>query len=121
MSENPSSNPPAVPEIKARLQEVARLLRRSGSLEPDARRNLAELVEELGRTLETAAVPPAEVAHLAESTAALAETLHHEQDAGILERSRDHLERAVSSAEAFAPVTVGVARRLLETLANLGI
>jgi len=121
MPETPESSPPAVPELQARLQQVARMLRHSGSLEPESQHALAALVEELSKALETATVPPVEVAHLAESTAHLAESLHHEQDRGLLEKARDRLERAVGNAEALAPLTVGLARRLLDALANLGI
>jgi hypothetical protein len=121
MSEQPYPQPPAVPEIQARLKDVAQLLRRSHSLDPAAQRALAELVEELSRTLSTQEVPAQEVTHLAESTAHLAESLHHQHDTGLLGKARQSLERAVSNAEVNAPVTVGVARRLLDALANLGI
>jgi len=121
MSEKPESSPTAGPEIQARLQDVARMLRRSSPIDPAAQRALAELVEELSRTLRTQEVPAAEVTHLAESTAHLAEALHQQHDMGLLARARDRLERAVGNAEVQAPLTVGVARRLLHALANLGI
>ena len=41
--------------------------------------------------LASANVPPAEVAHLAESTAHLAESLHAQHDRGLLAGARDHL------------------------------
>jgi hypothetical protein len=97
------------------------MLRHSGSLEPESKQALAALVEELSKALEKATVPPVEVAHLAESTAHLAEALHHERDRGLLEKARDRLERAVSNAEAYVPLPVGLARQLLDVLANLGI
>ena len=75
MSDTPPSVPPAVPDVQVRLQEVARLLRQTGSIDPESKRVLAELVDELSKALTTAAVPPAEVTHLAESTVHLAEAL----------------------------------------------
>jgi hypothetical protein len=121
MSETPESRTAAGPEIQARLQEVSRLLRRSATLDPEAQRALADLVAELSRVLEKTPVPPAEVAHLADSTAHLAESLHHQQERGILGAARDRLERAVIRAEIRAPIAVGLARRLLDALANIGV
>ncbi len=112
---------PGVPELRARLEEVANTLRQSDALKPASQAALAELIEELSKTLNTQAVAPAEVTHLAESTAHLAEALHQRRDSGFLARARESLERAVTNAEARAPLTVGLARRLLETLANVGI
>jgi hypothetical protein len=121
MPETPEPSPPAVPEIQARLQDVARMLRKSSALDPDSQRALAELVDELSRAFHTTSVPPAEVAHLAESTAHLAESLHQRHDRGLVERARDRLERALANAEAQAPVAVGLARQLLDALAGIGI
>jgi hypothetical protein len=121
MPETPAPGTPAVPEIQARLQDIARLLRQSGTIDPESRHALSELVDELSKVLKTADVPAAEVTHLAESTAHLAESLHHQREQGLLGKARDRLERAVSDAEVQAPNAVGVARRLLEALANLGI
>jgi hypothetical protein len=39
----------------------------------------------------------------------------------MLGRARERLEEAVVEAEAQAPLAVGLARRLLDTLANIGI
>jgi hypothetical protein len=121
MSDTPEPSAPAVSAIQARLQDVARLLRKSSSLDPEAQRALAELVAELSKTLEKAPVPPTEVAHLAESTAHLAEALHHQNDRGMLGAARDRLERAVIRAEIRSPLAVGLARRLLDALANIGV
>jgi hypothetical protein len=121
VSDTPSSNPPSVTEVQERLHEVARLLRESRSLDPQSQRVLAELVDELSTTLQAGAVPPAEVAHLAESTAHLAESLHHQHDTGVLGKARERLEGAVLQAEVHAPVAVGLARRVLDMLANIGI
>jgi len=120
MSDQPESATPSAAQVQARLHEVSRLLRESRTLDDAARRDLAGLVDELGKLLESAAVPPAEVAHLAESTAHLAESLHR-HDRGLLGRARDRLEEAVVSTEARHPFAAGLARRVLETLANLGI
>jgi len=121
MPENPVPGTPSVPEIQARLHAVAQQLQRSHSLDPASRRALGELVQELSTAIQSAQVPPAEMAHLAESTARLAESLHHKHDQGLLSQARDRFEQAVIGAEAQAPFVTGLARRLLETLANLGI
>jgi hypothetical protein len=121
MSEIPEPGKPTVPEIQARLQEVARMLRQSGTLDAESQRTLAELVGELSKALAAPKVPAAAVTHLAESTAHLAESLHRTQDEGLLGRARDRLEAALLNAESHAPVPVGLARQLLDALANIGI
>jgi hypothetical protein len=121
MADNPVPGSLSVPEIQARLQAVAHLLEDSSSLDPVSGRALAELLDELSRAIQSAQVPPAEMAHLAESTARLAESLHYQHDRGVLGSVRDRFEQAAVNAETHAPLATGLARRLLETLANLGI
>src|SRR5262245_9942209 len=121
MAELPPSGAAAVPEVQARLQDVARRLRQPGSLDLATQGALAELVEELSTALAAGNVPPAELSHLADSTAHLAEALHHPQTQGLLGKARDRRELAVTNAEALAPTAVGLARRLLVALANIGI
>ena len=121
MSENLASSTPAVPELLARLQVIARLLRQADSVDALSRQSLAELVDEMKINLETKHLPAAELTHLGETTVHLEETLRHHQDQGVAGRAREGFERIVGSAEAKAPFAVGVARRLLETLANIGI
>lgn len=120
MPDTPEPTPP-VSEVQSRLHEVAGLLRHSRSLDAEARRVLAQLVDELSAALAAGNVPPAEVARLADSTVHLAESLHHPHEQGLIGSARDGLEGAVIDAEAHAPVAVGLARRLLDALANIGI
>lgn len=121
MSDRPESVTPSVAQLQARLYEISQLLRETRTIEERARRDLAEMVDELGKVLESAPAPPTEVAHLIESTAHLAEALHHQHDRGLLSRARDRLEEAVVRAEVSHPFAAGLAKRLLETLANIGI
>lgn len=112
---------PSLVEVKARLHEVAKVLREPGTIDPESRRTLAELVDELTAALASSNVPPAEVARLADSTAHLAESLHQRHDEGLVSKARDSFERAVTSAETHAPLATGLARRLLQALADIGI
>jgi hypothetical protein len=112
---------PAGPSVEARLHDVARLLRGPSSLDPESRQTLAELVDELGKALRSAPVPPAEVARLAERTTHLVESLHHRHDRARVRTVRDRFEQAVVNAEVRHPLVAGMARRLLDTLANIGI
>jgi 2-methylcitrate dehydratase PrpD len=121
MPENPETKTPSVQEVQAKLHEVARILQKSTSLDAEAQQILAELVDELGVALQASNTPPAEVARLAASAAHLAEALHHQRDQGFLGKARDRLGAAVLQAEAKAPVPAGLARRLLDVLANIGI
>jgi hypothetical protein len=82
---------------------------------------LADLVDELGRVLATTAMPPEEVAHLAESTAHLARAVHRREAPGRLAAARDRVEAALLAAESKSPLTAGLMRRLLDTLADIGI
>jgi hypothetical protein len=114
-------NASPLPDVQQRLHEVAGLLRESGSVDPEARNVLAELVDELSEALRSSQVPPEEVAVLARTTAQLAEALHHRPAPGWLGQVRDRFEQAALRAEARAPVAVGLARRVLDALANIGI
>jgi hypothetical protein len=121
MLEHPSSELPTAARVQASLHELARLLREAHHLEPEAQQALADLVDELGKALDPADVPSAEMAHVADTAAQLAHALHQRQDTSVLLAARDRLEAAALRAEAEAPVTAGIVRRLLDTLANLGI
>jgi hypothetical protein len=120
MSEPPPGQPTA-PEIRANLHQVAELLRHAHHLGPEAQDALADLVDELGATLDAKAVPFQEMAHLTASTAQLARALHERHDSGVLVAAKDRLEEAAVRAEAKAPMVTGVVRRVIDALANLGI
>jgi hypothetical protein len=121
MSEQPPGGPPVTSEVEASLHTIARVLREAQPLGPEARRALADLVDELGNVLHSAAVPAPDVSHLADSTTHLIQALHQRHDAGRLARARDRLEQAILSVERQAPVAAGLARRVLDALANVGI
>src|SRR5260370_24027982 len=101
MTSNPEPTTPSVPEIQARLNGIARLVRNSRTIDPESKQPLLELVNDLGKVLQTGEASPAEVAPLAETTGQLADALHHQHE-GI----RDRIERALLAAEAAHPVTV---------------
>jgi hypothetical protein len=97
------------------------MLRDSAALDLEVRCAIADVLDEMGRALEAPAAPPAEVARLAEGAAHLAEALQQRHERHLLERARDRLEGMILQAEARAPAAVGLARRLIDALANLGI
>jgi hypothetical protein len=107
--------------VRSRLQDAAGMVRNSDSLDPEVRQSLSELLDELGHTLETTEVPPAEIQRLAEGAAHLAESLHQRHDHGILRNARDRLDGLLLQAETRAPTAVGLARRVIDGLADLGI
>ena len=122
MSDTPEPGTPDASEIHSRLQDAVWMVRDSRSLEPEVRGALAELLDELGRAVEGASATPAEVAHLAESAAHLTEALHHARhDRGLLERARGRLGEVLVRAESHAPIAVGLARRLIDALAAMGV
>lgn len=121
MSDEPQAPFPTTSQIMARLHDVAQSLRKTSHLGPEGQQALADLVDELGKLLAPATIPPQETAHLADSVAHLAEALHKQHDAGILALARDRLEKAAIQAEMHAPMATGLTRRLLDALANMGI
>ena len=121
MSEQePRGNPPSV-ERAASLHAVARALRETPHLGREARQALAEFLDALDNPETTAAAAPADMKRLTDRAAHLLHALHHQHEAGVLTAARDRLEEAVVRAEAAAPVTAGVFRRLLDALANIGV
>jgi hypothetical protein len=121
MTEQPPSEMPASAGVQATLHTIAEILRDPRPLTHEMRTVLADLVDELGRVLTAATVPPAEVAHLAESTAQLARAVHRREAPGLLAAARDRVEGALLAAESKTPFIAGLARRLLDTLADIGI
>jgi hypothetical protein len=115
--------PPAGPgpsDLRANLRELARLLRDARHLEPEAQQELADLVAELSQALE-GKLSSAEVEQLGRSAVHMIEALHQQEDADYLAAARDRLRDAAVSAEIKAPVATGIVRRIVDTLANLGI
>jgi len=136
MPDTPESPTPSAPEIQTRLHDVAKLLRETETLDPEARHVLAELVDELTTALQASNAPPAEVAQLAASAAHLAEALRQQHDQEQLGNARDHFGAAVSTMGApslaanmvlfphqkkLYPDFADLARRLVDALANIGI
>ncbi len=121
MSEQITADPQTVVQIKTDLQELARLLRAAGHLEPDAQQTLASLLEELGGELEIGRLPSAQTAHLAETVGRVARALHEQQHSGLLAATRDRLHEAACRAEAEAPVATGIVRRFIDALGGMGI
>jgi hypothetical protein len=103
------------------LHALAQELRGAHHLGPEARQELAELVDELGRAIQAMPVPPSEVTHLADSAAHLLQALHERHEPGLMAAARQRLERAKASTETRAPFIVGITQRLLDILAGIGI
>ncbi|MSQ97074.1 MAG: DUF4404 family protein [Gemmataceae bacterium] len=120
MPETPSQ-PPATEQVQAHLHAIARLLRETRHVGPEAQALLADLVDELGNALASADVPNEEVARLTECTTHLAQAVQEEGQPGMLEAAEERLEHAVLAVETKAPVLAGLTRRLAEMLSNLGI
>ena len=119
MPEEPPSGGQTGAQVRASLHELAQVLREAHHLEPEAQEALADLVDELGNALTPTAGN--EVAHLASSAASLARALHQEESPTLLSAAKRRLEQAAIRAESQAPVATGIARRLLDMLADLGI
>ncbi len=121
MSDSSGSQPPALPALLARLEEVAALLRQPGALDHETKEALADLVTELSQAIKTSGVPGPALVDLAHNTAGLAESLHQETNPGLLGGARNRLADAVLEIDVHHPVMAGVLRRLLDALANIGI
>jgi hypothetical protein len=114
-----AEQPPITP--RDNLQEVARKLRQADHLGPEAQQALANLLDELAKALPSAGPASQEANHLAASAAHLAEALHQRQEEGALATAIERFEASVARAEAKAPLASGIAHRIIEALANLGI
>ena len=121
MSEPSPAVPSSVAMVRVHLRIIAELLREVDRLEPEAQAALADLIDELGQALDAETVPSAALAHLTETATHLVQAVGRGEEPGLLGRARDRLEQAVAAVEAEAPQTAGLARRLMETLSNLGI
>ncbi len=108
-------------DLEASLHRIAGLLRDAGHLNPEAQQSLALLVDDLAEAVKKPAGDPAAANHVAKTAAHLLDALVHQHDQGMLSAARDRLERTVMGAESQAPMAAGVARRLLEILAGIGI
>jgi hypothetical protein len=120
MTEPTPPTPETAAAVRTQLKEIVPLLRSSRHIEPEVQEALADLVDELIRVMDPNA-PAVEAAHLAESSTHLVEALHRKHHAGLIAAAKERLESAATRAEAEAPVATGLARRLIDTLANLGI
>jgi len=120
MNEPAPPSPEAAATVRTHLQEVVPLLRETRHIEPEVQQALADLVDELIRVMDPNA-PAAQAAHLAESSTHLVQALHRKHHAGLITAAKERLEEAATRAEAEAPVATGLARRLIDTLANMGI
>jgi len=119
MSEQTGSD--SVRQIQTSLDEISRILGEAHGLDSQTQKTLEDLVKELSKTLRSATTPSAETARLASSTAELARSLRQEQHPTLLASAKKRLEEAVLRAEAEHPVATGIAGRLLDILADLGI
>jgi uncharacterized protein DUF4404 len=121
MSNDITADSRTVAQMRTDLQEVGRLLRGAGHLEPQTQRELASLLEELGSELDPAAPPSPQTTRLAETVGRLARSLHDQQHVGLLATARDRLEEAARAAEVEAPVVTGIVRRFIDVLGSIGI
>jgi hypothetical protein len=107
-------------ELPGRLQEIARLLRGTHHLGPEAQQALAELADELGKLLDPS-TPPEAAGRLLESTGHVVEALREKKSAGMVGAARQRLQKTVAEVESHVPGSADFVRRLLDVLANLGI
>jgi len=114
----PHATPPSV--VPDRLREVARLLRGADHLEPETQKSLADLADELANALSAGGVPSQEEAQLGQLASQLIQALHRKEAAPIA-ATRHRLQDAIYAAEARAPFAAGLARQILEAIANIGI
>jgi len=121
MADEPSPIPQEPEKIQARLHDLAQLLRHTEHLDPATQQALAELADELAATINFSKAPSADVNHLLNTSTHVIEMLHQKPETPVPATVRGRLEQAIVAAESRAPVLAGVAHRLLDVLADLGI
>jgi hypothetical protein len=102
------------------IEEIASRLRETEHLEPEARVQVADLLDKLAEELDQAE-PSAQKEHLAQTAADLMRAVKDRHEPGVIEAARERLEDAVAKAEAHAPVATDVVLQLIDLLARLGI
>jgi len=107
-------------DLRAKLHELARLLHGARNLDPETQQQLADLVAELSEAL-AGNLTSEEADHLGQSAVHMIQALHEQQDPDYLTAARDRLRDAAVQAEVKAPAATEIVRRLIETLASLGI
>jgi hypothetical protein len=121
MSEQVPTPPPDVAKVQADLQDVIQRMRTARHLDPSLQQRLADLLEELRKAIQATPEPSAELLHVAQSAAQLAQHLHRQEKHGMLASAKAQLQRTIAHAEVEAPRVTDLARRLIDALANIGI
>ena len=121
MPDQPQASVPTPAQIQDSLHQLSQVLRQVQHLEPEAKQALADLVDELGKTVDPKCGPPGELAQLVASAATLGQALRAESNSSLLAAATRRLEEAAFRAEARAPAATAFALRLLDVLADLGI
>jgi len=118
----PDNNPSiATAEVRAQLHTIAELIRHVHHLGPEAQTLLADLVEELSKSVGSSEIPSAEFVRLTECAKHLVQVVHKGEESGVLDAARGRLERAVIAVETRAPGLANITRQLAEMLSDLGI
>src|SRR6516225_8864240 len=91
MPEQPSATPASAAQVQNSLHELAQVLRQVDHLEPEAQQSLADLVDQLSRTIKPEPACVAEDTHLIAGVASLAQALRQGQSPGLLKAARQQL------------------------------
>jgi hypothetical protein len=121
MPEQTKPTTPTTPPIQSSLHELAEVLRHGQHLGPETQNALANLMDELGKQLDPAAIPSNATTQLVASTAQLVKGLQQKHSPTLLAAAKDRLQAAALRAENEVPLATGLVQRLLETLADFGI
>jgi hypothetical protein len=119
MSEQPVPHADTVQIVRDRLEALGQRLRGAQRLSPEAREELAVLVDELATALDPSLSSDL-AAHLVETSEHLSGALDADHDESPLAAARLRLDAVAAGAESKAPVLSGVVRRLVDALANIG-
>jgi hypothetical protein len=109
-----------LPVDERSLGELARLLREVDHLEPEVRNELADVIDELEAALR-GELSAEEAERVRGDVRHVVEAIRRQHDENPVEAARERFEETVGRTAAEAPVASGVARRLIDLLADLGI
>ena len=104
----------------ASLGELARLLRDVDHLEPEVRRELADVVDELEVAVR-GELTAEQAEHVRASVGHVIEAIRSQRDENPLDQAREQLEATVARTASGSDLASSVARRFIELLAGLGI
>jgi hypothetical protein len=107
--------------VQAELHEAAESLRKADHLRPALQKELADLLDEISRTVASTGPASPDLLQLGRSAMELARHLHQQHKGGRLAAVKEQLQRALARVEMESPQLAALAQPIIDALVNMGI